>query len=104
MDEPLIQQFKALAVTMLTLSTDHLRHTTRVLMRYRSLSVAADPADTGGFVRVQSESSAKPDEPELAALFDIAMKAGITWLHFDSDGAVIDGLPRFGDSDVARSP
>jgi hypothetical protein len=31
----------------------------------------------------------------LAAIFEVAEKAGIVWLKFDSDAAIVDGLPVF---------
>lgn len=102
MDEPLVQQFRALAVPMLTLSTDHLSRTMRALLRYHGVSVPVHPTDKGGFVHVGASPATRPDEPDLAALFDTAVKAGIVWLHFDEGGAIVEGLPRFGDGDVPR--
>jgi hypothetical protein len=34
-------------------------------------------------------------EADLAAIFGVAEQAGIVWLKFDSEAAVIDGLPVF---------
>ena len=31
----------------------------------------------------------------LAAIFEVAQLAGVVWLNFDSEAAVIDGLPIF---------
>ncbi len=36
-----------------------------------------------------------PTETDLAAVFEVAELAGIVWLKFDADSAVIDGLPVF---------
>jgi hypothetical protein len=36
-----------------------------------------------------------PTEADLAAIFEVAELAGIVWLKFDSEAAVIDGLPIF---------
>ena len=36
-----------------------------------------------------------PTEADLAAIFTVAEQAGIAWLKFDSEAAVIDGLPVF---------
>ena len=32
---------------------------------------------------------------DLAAIFEVAQLAGVVWLNFDSEAAVIDGLPIF---------
>ena len=34
-------------------------------------------------------------EPDLAAIFEAAERAGVAWLMFDREAAVIDGLPVF---------
>ena len=36
-----------------------------------------------------------PSEPDLAMLFEVAESAGVAWLMFDREAAVIDGLPVF---------
>jgi len=42
-----------------------------------------------------------PTEADLATIFEVAEQAGIVWLKFDSDAAVIDGLPVFDVSEPA---
>ena len=37
-----------------------------------------------------------PTEVDLATIFTVAEQTGIAWLKFDSEAAVIDGLPVFG--------
>jgi hypothetical protein len=36
-----------------------------------------------------------PTEPDLAAIFEAAEQAGVAWLMFDREAAVVDGLPVF---------
>ena len=36
-----------------------------------------------------------PTEADLATIFEVAEQAGIVWLKFDGEAAVIDGLPVF---------
>jgi hypothetical protein len=41
-----------------------------------------------------------PVEPDLVAIFEVAEKAGLVWLKFDSDAALVDGLPMFEEEDA----
>ena len=54
-----------------------------------------DPTDCGGFVYVGAPKYRVPSEPDLAMLFEVAESAGVAWLMFDREAAVIDGLPVF---------
>jgi hypothetical protein len=40
-----------------------------------------------------------PAESDMAMIFEVARLAGIVWLKFDSDAAIVEGLPVFGDLD-----
>jgi hypothetical protein len=60
------------------------------------LSVNAYPTPHGGFVYVGSPRYDIPTEADLAAVFELAERAGVVWLKFDAESAVIEGLPVFG--------
>lgn len=83
------------AEMLASLSLEHLSVVTRMKLAADDLSVNAYPADCGGFVYVGMPKYRTPDEPDLAAIFDLAESAGVAWLMFDRDAAVIDGLPVF---------
>jgi hypothetical protein len=51
------------------------------------------PNEYGGFVCVNVRRDSVPTEADLATLFDVAERAGVVYLKFDSDAAAIDGLP-----------
>ena len=59
------------------------------------MSVNAYPTGFGGLVFVGVPRHQIPSEADLALLFETAEQAGIVWLLFDNEGAVIDGLPVF---------
>ena len=40
-----------------------------------------------------------PAESDMAVIFEAARLAGIVWLKFDSDAAIVDGLPIFEETD-----
>ena len=84
-----------LAEPLAALSITHLTPFTRQQLAADDLSVNAYPNDYGGFVYVGAPRYYMPTEADLAAIFDVAEKAGIVWLKFDSDAAVVDGLPVF---------
>lgn len=90
-----IERLREQAETMATLSLCHLEAATRDKLRGDTLSVNAYPTDFGGFVFVGSPCYRLPVESDLAVIFDVAVQAGIVWLKFDSEAAVIEGLPVF---------
>ena len=59
------------------------------------MSVNAYPTDCGGIIYVGVPRYRVPTEADLATIFEVAEQAGIAWLKFDSEAAVIDGLPVF---------
>ena len=77
------------------LSIRHLTAATRRLLADDALSVNAYPTACGGFVYVGAPRYRMPTEPDLAAIFEAAEQAGVVWLMFDREAAVIDGLPIF---------
>lgn len=85
------QQVEPLAA----LSITHLTPATRLKLADDELSVNAYPTECGGFVYVGAPRYRIPSEADLATLFEAAEQAGIVWLMFDSEAAVIEGLPVF---------
>jgi hypothetical protein len=92
----LLQQSEPLAA----LSITHLTTDTRQKLAADDLSVNAYPNDYGGFVYVGAPAYNVPTEADLAAIFKLAEQAGIVWLKFDSDAAIVDGLPVFDEEDA----
>jgi hypothetical protein len=83
------------AEMLASLSLKHLSSATRSKLADDDLSVNAYPTDCGGFVYVGAPKYRVPSEPDLAMLFEVAESAGVAWLMFDREAAVIDGLPVF---------
>ena len=73
---------------MLIASTAHLDAEMRRLLE--SLAPGIIEYDWGWFVRVDAELDA------LASIRDFARARGCIWIKFDADGAVLTGLPTFG--------
>lgn len=92
------QQVEMLA----SLSLKHLSADTRSKLAHDDLSVNAYPTGCGGFVYVGSPKYRVPSEPDLAMLFRVAESAGIAWLMFDREAAVVEGLPVFGNAEPGR--
>jgi len=90
-----VEQLRELAEPLAALSLAHLTPTTRQKLRDDELSVNAYPTDFGGFVFVGSPRYRSPVESDLATIFEIAERAGIVWLKFDSEAPALDGLPTF---------
>lgn len=95
MDEPTVATLQQLAEPLVALSITHLTASTRQKLAADDLSVNAYPSDYGGLVYVGAPPYRLPTEPDLAVIFEAAVKAGIVWLKFDSDAAIVDGLPVF---------
>ena len=91
----LLEQIEPLAA----LSISHLTPATRQKLADDEMSVNVYPNDYGGFVYVGAPPYAVPTESDMALIFEVAKQAGIVWLKFDSDAAIVDGLPVFGDVD-----
>lgn len=91
----LLQQAEPLA----SLSISHLTPASRRKLAEGQLSVHSYPNEYGGFVHVGVRGDNLPDETDLLAIFDVAIRADLIWLKFDADAAVIDGLPVFDDED-----
>ena len=83
--------------TIAALSLSHLSAVTRQKLLTDDLSVNAYPTSRGGFVYVGQPMYRIPAEADLAELFEVAEAAGVLWLLFDQDAAMIDGLPTFGE-------
>jgi phenylpropionate dioxygenase-like ring-hydroxylating dioxygenase large terminal subunit len=96
MDESTVTSLHQQAESLAALSSAHLTSATRQKLIANDLSVNAYPTAHGGFVYVGSPRYDIPTEADLAAVFEVAERAGIVWLRFDADSAVIDGLPVFG--------
>lgn len=84
-----------LAEPLAALSISHLSAPTRQKLADNDLSVNAYPNDCGGFVYVGAPPYSVPTEADLAVIFEAAKQARLVWLKFDSDSAVVDGLPVF---------
>lgn len=95
METPAVAALKAHTEPLAALSLSHLSSSTRLKLANDELSVNAYPTDCGGIVFVGAPRHRIPIEAELAAIFEVAELAGIVWLKFDSEAAVIDGLPIF---------
>lgn len=86
---------RAQAEPLASLSISHLSPSTRMKLADDDLSVNAYPTDCGGIIYVGMPCHRIPTEADLAAIFEVAQLAGVVWLNFDSEAAVIDGLPIF---------
>ena len=86
---------RAQAEPLAALSISHLSPSTRLKLADDELSVNAYPTDCGGIIYVGAPRYRMPTEADLATIFEVAEQAGIVWLKFDSEAAVIDGLPIF---------
>jgi hypothetical protein len=95
MNESAIASLTQLAEPLAALSTMHLTATTRLKLKRNELSVNAYPSASGGLVFVGSPRYDTPTEADLAGVFEVAERAGVIWLKFDPESAVIDGLPVF---------
>ena len=96
-----VAALKAHTEPLAALSLSHLSSSTRRKLANDALSVNAYPTDCGGIVYVGAPRYRIPAESDLAAIFEIAEQAGIVWLKFDSDAAVIDDLLIFEQPDGA---
>lgn len=95
MDKSTVTSLLQLAEPLAALSITHLTPSTRQKLAADDLSVNAYPNDYGGFVYVGAPRYNAPAEADLATVFEVAENAGIVWLKFDSDAAIVDGLPVF---------
>lgn len=100
MDSSTAANLLQLAEPLAALSITHLTPTTRQKLADDDLSVNAYPNEYGGFVYVGAPRYSVPTEADLAEIFEIAEKAGMVWLKFDSDAAIVDGLPVFDDEEA----
>lgn len=83
------------AEPLAVISLSHLSSNTRLKLADNDLSVNAYPTDCGGILYVGAPRHRIPTETDLAVIFEVAELAGIIWLKFDCEAAVIDGLPVF---------
>ena len=95
METPAVASLQAQAEPLASLSISHLSPSTRLKLADDQLSVNAYPTESGGVIYVGAPCYRIPAEADLAAIFTVAEQAGIAWLKFDSEAAVIDGLPVF---------
>ena len=95
METPAVAILQAHAEPLAALSISHLSPSTRLKLADDDLSVNAYPTDCGGIIYVGAPRYRMPTEADLATIFEVAERAGIVWLKFDSEAAVIDGLPVF---------
>ena len=101
MDNISVTHLRTLAEPLAAISLSHLSSNTRLKLASDDLSVNAYPTDYGGILYVGAPRHRIPTESDLAAIFEIAELAGIVWLKFDSEAAVIDGLPTFETPELA---
>lgn len=100
MDNSTAANLLQLTEPLAALSITHLTLATRQKLADDDLSVNAYPNEYGGFVYVGTPRYSVPTEADLAVVFEVAEKAGLVWLKFDSDAAIVDGLPVFDDEDA----
>ena len=98
MDNIIATRLLELVEPLAALSICHLTATTRQKLANDNRSVNVYPHDYGGFVYVGAPPSTVPAESDMAMIFEAARLAGIVWLKFDSDAAIVDGLPIFEDT------
>ena len=101
MENTSVTHLRTLAEPLAAISLSHLSSNTRLKLADDDLSVNAYPTDCGGILYVGAPHHRIPTESDLAAIFEIAELAGIVWLKFDSEAAVIDGLPTFETPELA---
>lgn len=101
MENTSVTCLRTLAEPLAEISLSHLSSNTRLKLADNDLSVNAYPTDCGGIVFVGAPRLRIPTEADLAAIFEIAELAGIVWLKFDSEAAIIDGLPIFETPELA---
>lgn len=99
MENASVAGLRAQAEPLAALSILHLSSDTRLKLADHDLSVNAYPTEFGGFIYVGAPKCRIPTEDDLATIFDVAEQAGIVWLKFDGEAAVIDGLPVFDPSE-----
>jgi len=58
-------------------------------------SMPIRPYAAASYTHVGTPRYRIPTEPDLAAIFEAAEQAGVAWLMFDREAAVIEGLPAF---------
>jgi hypothetical protein len=104
METPAVASLQAQAEPLASLSISHLSSSTRLKLADDELSVNAYPTDCGGILYVGMPCHRIPTEADLAAIFEVAQLAGVVWLNFDSEAAVIDGLPIFEMPDPHHEP
>ena len=97
MDESTVANLRQQAEPLVALSSAHLTAATRQKLMGNDLSVNAYPTGHGGVIYVGSPRYEIPTEADLAVVFEVAELAGVVWLKFDPDAAIIDGLPVFDD-------
>ena len=95
MENTSVTHLRTLAEPLAAISLSHLSSNTRLKLADDDLSVNAYPTDCGGIIYVGVPRYRVPTEADLATIFEVAEQAGIVWLKFDSEAAVIDGLPVF---------
>lgn len=94
METSAVASLRAQAELLASLSIPHLSPSTRLKLADDDLLVNAYPTDCGGVIYVGALLP-DPVEAALAAILAVAAQAGVVWLKFDSEAAVIDGLPVF---------
>lgn len=99
MDNLIVTRLLELVEPLAALSICHLTAATRQKPANDDLSVNVYPNDYGGFVYVGAPPYTVPAETDMAMIFEAAGLAGIVWLKFDSDAAIVDGLPIFEETD-----
>jgi len=99
LDKTIVTRLLELVEPLAALSICHLTAATRQKLANDDLSVNVYPNDYGGFVYVGAPPYTVPAESDMAMIFEAARLAGIVWLKFDNDAAIVDGLPIFEDTD-----
>lgn len=100
-NEALAERLLKQAEPLAALSTLHLAPRTRQRLLDGTLSVPSYPNDYGGLVHVSECADIVPAEPDLAAIFALARRAGLLWLKFDANAGIVDGLALYADAEAS---
>jgi hypothetical protein len=96
METPAVASLRAQAEPLAALSISHLSPSTRLkLADDESVGQCLSDRLRRHPLRRRTPCHRIPTEADLAAIFEVAELAGVVWLNFDSEAAVIDGLPIF---------
>lgn len=92
-----VASLRQLREPLAVITTAHLSDSTFAQLKVNQLSVQAYVHDYGAFIYLGAPLLIRPEEPDLREIAEAAIQAEVTWLGFDVEGAVVEGLPLFRD-------